>query len=153
MKIALALLLALAAALPVRAQQGDPLKSAACGAALADLQAARAGGAGQGQVETLRSTAAGVCLGSATLPTRPSRVVQPPVVVPPPQVEVPQRAAPWPAPVLPPPPVAIERAPLPAQCGPGGCWADDGSHLRHVPPSLVGPAGLCIQQGGQVYCP
>lgn len=153
MKITPVLLLALAGVLPVRAQQDDPLKSAACGTALADLQAARTGGAGAGQVEALRSTAAGVCLGSATLPTRPARVVQPPVVVPPPQVEVPQRVAPLPPPVLPPPPVAIERAPLPAQCGPGGCWTDDGSHLRHVPPSLVAPGGLCIQQGGGVYCP
>jgi hypothetical protein len=49
--------------------------------------------------------------------------------------------------------VAIQRAPLPATCDPGGCWTNDGTHLRHVPPSLAGPGGLCTQQGGLVFCP
>jgi hypothetical protein len=52
-----------------------------------------------------------------------------------------------------PPPVAIERAPLPAQCDAGGCWTSDGTHLRHVAPGLLGPRGLCIQQGAQLVCP
>lgn len=152
MKIAPALLLALAV-LPAGAQPGDPLKSPACGTALAQLQAARSGDAGAGTVEGLRSAAASACLGSATLPSRPSRIAQPPVVVPPPQIEVPQRVAPLPTPTLPPPPVAIQRAPLPAQCDAGGCWTNDGSHLRYVPPTLARPNGLCTQQGGQVFCP
>jgi hypothetical protein len=151
MKIALALLLAFAAT--VHAQEGDPLKSAACGSALADLQAARRSAAADGTVQALRSAAATICLGSATIPTRPSRVTQAPIVVPPPQIDVPQRVAPLPAPVMPPPPVAIQRGALPSHCDPGGCWTNDGSHLRHVPPTLVGPNGLCIQQGGQVFCP
>ena len=150
MKIACALLALLAAAMPLRARDADPLKSPACGAALADLQSARQGG---GDVAASRSAAASACLGSAALPSRPSRVLQAPVVVPPPQVEPAQRVAPLPAPVLPPPPVAIERAPAPATCDPSGCWTSNGTHLRHVPPSLVVPGGVCTLQGTVVSCP
>lgn len=150
MKIACAFIALCAAALPLHAQQADPLKSPACGAALADLQAARQGG---GDVNALRSAAASACLGSSALPTRPSRVLQAPVVVPPPQTELPPRVAPLPAPVLPPPPVVVERAPLPATCDAGGCWSQgDGTHLRHVPPALVVPGVACTQQGTVVYC-
>lgn len=152
MKIALLSLLFLALA-PTAPAQHDPLKSAACGAALASLQAARSSGAPAAAVEDLRSAAAGSCLGSTVVPGRPSRVLQTPVVVPPPQIQAAPRPVPPFAPVLPPPPVAIERAPLPATCDAGGCWTNDGTHLRHVPPSLAGPRGLCIQQGGQLACP
>jgi len=140
---------------PCAAQQ-DPLKSAACGEALASLQAARAQPAASGAVEALRSAAASTCLGSAMPPTRPGRVLQAPIVVPPPQIEVPVQVAPLniPAPVPAPPPVAIQRAPAPALCDAGGCWSGDGTHLQHVPqPTLIGPRGLCTQQGGQVFCP
>lgn len=150
MKILPALLLAICA-LGAHAQQ-DPLKSAACGAALADLQSARQGHAGSSQVESLRGAAATACLGNASLPSRPGRVVQAPVIVPPPQIEVPQQAAPLAAPV-PPPPVAIGRPPSPATCDPSGCWSNDGSHLRFTLPSVPGPAGPCTQQGVVVYCP
>lgn len=150
MKIACTLLALCAAALPLHAQDADPLKSTACGTALAQLQAARQGDGGN--VAALRSAAAGACLGSAAPPTRPSRILQAPVAVPPPQIELPPRVAPLPAPVLPPPPVAIERAPLPATCDAGGCWSNGGTHLRHVPPLAV-PGGACTQQGTAVYCP
>lgn len=151
MKIACTLLVLLAAAVPLRAQDADPLKSPACGAALADLQSARQ--AGGGDVAGLRAAAAGACLGSSALPARPSRVLQAPVTVPPPQIDRPQAMAPLPPPVLPPPPVAIERAPLPATCDAGGCWSNNGTHLRHVPPTLAVPGGVCTQQGTVVYCP
>jgi hypothetical protein len=150
MKIHAVLLSLLALAAGARAQD-DPLKSAECGAALASLQAARAANAANS--DALRSAASTTCLGSSAIPTRPGRVLQAPVVVPPPQIALPQRAAPLPAPLLPPPPVAIERAPAPALCDAGGCWSNDGTHLRYVPPSLAGPSGLCTQQGGLVYCP
>jgi len=153
MKTACALLLLLAAALPLRAQDGDPLKSPACGTALATLQSARHSGAGAQRVEALRNAATRACLGTAAVSARPSRTTRPPVVVPPPATELPQRAAPLPAPALPPPPVALARPAVPATCDAGGCWTNDGTHLRHVPPHLAGPSGLCIQQGGLVYCP
>jgi len=153
MKIACALLLLVAASASLHAQD-DPLKSPACGAALARLQAARSDdSASAAAVEGLRNAAATTCLGSGTPPARPGRVLQAPVAVPPPQVELPQRVAPVPAPVLPPPPVAIDRPAAPALCDATGCWADDGSHLRQVPPTLVGPRGLCTQRAGQLYCP
>jgi hypothetical protein len=156
MKIACALLvLAGAAGASLAHAQGDPLKSPECGSALAALQSARFVGAAPAAVEGLRSAAAGSCLGSAVVPSRPSRIAQQPITVPPPQIDVPPGPAPSlaPAPMLP-PPVAIGRPPLPSQCDAGGCWSSDGgTHLRHVPPTLVGPNGMCTQQGGVVYCP
>ena len=88
-------------------------------------------------------------------PPWPCRTSAPDSHEDPPQIELPQVVAPQRPPVLlpPPPPVAIQRLPLPGQCDAGGCWSNDGTHLRHVPPSLAGPSGLCTQQGGLVYCP
>jgi hypothetical protein len=147
LRMACALLLAAGG---VQAQADDPLKSPACAEALAGLQAARGNGAAGGQVESLRGAAAAACLGSAVLPARPSRIAQQPIVVPPPQVEVPARPAPPPAPALPPPPVEVERAPGPALCDAAGCWTQGGSHLRHVPSV---PGSLCTTQGTVVNCP
>ena len=101
----------LAAALPLHAQD-DPLKSQACGAAIASLQAARQGRADAGQVEALRSQAATACLGMGSPPARPSRALQAPIQVPPPQVDVPVAVPAIPGlPALtpPPPPVAVDR--------------------------------------------
>jgi len=155
MKIACAVLLLLAAALPLAAQESDPLKSASCGAALARLQSARgAGDASADAIEGLRSAAAATCLGSGSPPARPGRVLQAPVHVPPPQIDVPPQVAPLPPPILPPPPVAIDRPAAPALCDAAGCWADDGTHLRQVPPATqLGPRGLCTQRAGQLFCP
>lgn len=152
MKTACALLL-LAALACARAQEGDPLKSSACEAALASLQSARQGGAAPASVESLRAAAANTCLGTAMRPARPSRIAQPPVVVPPPRIDLPQHAAPLPMPAPPPPPVAIDRPSAPTVCDAGGCWSNDGTHLRQVPPTLTGPRGLCTQLGGLLYCP
>jgi hypothetical protein len=135
------------------AAQEDPLKSAACAAALADLQSARQAQATASTVEALRSTAASACLGTATPPSRPSRVLQAPVVVPPPQIEVPASALPPEPPAAPAPPVAIQRPAAPALCDAGGCWSNDGTHLRQLPPGLAGPRGFCSLQGALVYCP
>jgi len=150
LKSACAVLLLLLAAGPVRAQNADPLKSPECGAALARLQAARAGGNDPKVVESLRSDAATTCLGYGAPPARPGRTLQAPIGVAPPQIDVPAARAPLAAPA-PPPPVAIERFPAPATCDANGCWTNDGTHLRHVPPNLTGP--LCMQQGGSFYCP
>jgi hypothetical protein len=117
------------------------------------MQAARQAGADARRVERLRSAAADACLGAAPLPARPARIARPPVVVPPPVIEVPQQAARPAPPQLPAPPVAISRPATPATCDAGGCWTSDGTHLRHVPPNLAGPLGLCTQHGGLVYCP
>jgi outer membrane biosynthesis protein TonB len=149
MRLLPVLLLALAPAL-AQAQE-DPLKSAACGDALAALQAARAaGGAG---VQASRANAARACLGGSGAPGRPARVLQVPVAVPPPVIAPAPQPLPIAQPAPIPPPVAIQRPPMPVHCDIGGCWSDDGTHLRQVGPNLAGPNGLCSQQGGVVYCP
>ena len=135
------------------AQETDPLKSAACAQAIAALQSARGGGADAQATENLRASAAATCLGSAALPQRPARVVQPPVSVPPPQIDLPAQVAPQPSPIPAPPPVAIGRPPTPALCDAGGCWASDGTHLRHVGPDLGLPQGQCTRQGALLACP
>ncbi|MBK6007677.1 hypothetical protein JJB11_16375 [Ramlibacter ginsenosidimutans] len=145
--------LLLAATAHARAQPADPLKSPACGAALAQLQAARDKHAAPAHVEALRSAAATTCLGQPDPPARPARSVQAPVAVPPPRIAPPSQPVPIAAPTPPPPPVAIDRPASPAVCDGGGCWVDDGTHLRRVPPDLRGPGGLCSNLGGQLYCP
>jgi hypothetical protein len=152
MKTACALALALAAATAF-AQADDPLKSSACAEALAGLQAARAANAGSATVETARGAAAAACLGIATLPQRPSRVLRSPESVPPPQVDLPLRVTPHPGPALPPPPVAIDRPGTAGFCDGNGCWIDGGTHLRQLGPNLMGPNGLCTQQGLLISCP
>jgi hypothetical protein len=153
MKILSALLLALALLPAAHAQSGDPLKSAACGEALAQLQAGRAAGNGAAP-QPLRDRAAQACLGGGSTPQRSARVLQQPISVAPPVITPPVPPGPIAAPPqLPPPPVAIQRAPLPTHCDAGGCWASDGNSLRHIGPNLAGPNGLCTQQAGQVFCP
>jgi hypothetical protein len=153
MKTACALLLFTALGC-AQAQGGDPLKSDACGSALATLQSTRNANAGAAAVEAQRAAAARVCLGTAVQPTRPSRVAQPPVVVPPTQIVVtPQPPPSLPPVAAPPPPVAFDRPLAPALCDAGGCWVNDGTHLRQVQPSVVGPRGPCTSTGGAVYCP
>lgn len=152
MKILPALLLCLSAA--AAAQGADPLKSAACGEALSALRAARAAAAPAARLAPLRDNAASTCLGTSAMPQRPSRVMQAPIAVSPPSVVPPEPpSASLPALTPPPAPVAIQRPPAVTHCDAGGCWADDGGGLRHVPPNLAGPRGLCSQQGGLVYCP
>ncbi|MCG2593630.1 hypothetical protein LZ009_12660 [Ramlibacter sp. XY19] len=144
------LVLALGPAL-LHAQDGDPLKSAACGDALAALQAARGGD--DAATQPLRASAARTCLGGSGTPGRPARVLQAPIAIPAPVITPPSVALPMAPPTPIPPPVAIQRPPTPTHCDIGGCWADDGTHLRQVGPNLAGPNGLCSQAGGVVYCP
>ena len=139
-----------AACLGAQAQAGDPLKSTACGEALAALQAAR----GSPALQPLRQRAAQACLGSTNEARRAPRTLRPPIAVPPPVIVPPaQPPALLAAPVPPPPPVVVGRPPRLTHCDAGGCWADDGTGLRQVGPGLAGPAGLCTLQGGLVYCP
>jgi hypothetical protein len=146
----LAWLVGLAFVLPVSTGLAaeDPLKSQACGEALAALQAAREQLRGTADhVERLRRTAANVCLGGATSSTRPSPTVRLPESLPsvrqPPTVTVPGVSPPI-------PPLAYERLPLPGVCDTAGCWSDDGQRLRHTPTL---PAGPCSLRGGVMVCP
>jgi hypothetical protein len=140
-----------AAAGAVRAQASDPLKTPECAQALEQLQEARAANPRGAAVERLRHAAARTCLGTGDPPARPGRVVQAPLAIPPPRVELLPRAA---APAVPPPATAIGRPPVITSCDPAGCWMDNGgTHLQRVPPVLMAPGGLCSQAPGAAGCP
>jgi hypothetical protein len=134
------------------AQDGDPLKSDACGRSLAALQAGRAPGSGKtpAQVEALRRDATQACLGGTGDARRPSPTAQAPVAVPPPSVALP-RSVPPVSPTLPPP--AIERPAVITSCDSGGCWDSNGRRLNSAGPLLIGPRGACVTSGLQVHCP
>ncbi|HEY8356245.1 MAG TPA: hypothetical protein VIL30_02190, partial [Ramlibacter sp.] len=120
----LATLLLLVAPAWLAAQPADPLKSAACGQALAALDAARGADPRGAQVPALRNQAAQVCLGGGEAPGRSARVLQPPSVVPPPTIAPPPQPEPLALPRLPTPPVAIDRPATLSHCDAGGCWAN-----------------------------
>lgn len=125
----------------------DPLKSPACGQALQALEAARAGGQA-GPVEARRKEAARACLGGE--PTgRTARPAQAPLTVPPPVIEPPAVRPVAPAPAAP-PPVQIARPTTSSHCDAGGCWVNDGTHLRQVPRTSPAP---CTPMGPTLYCP
>jgi hypothetical protein len=135
------------------AQHGtDPLKSAACGEALAALQAAREGGT-PGSVETLRQQATQTCLGGGDAPARPSRAMQGPIAVPPPVIAPPGPAAAARVPQPLPPAVDVGRPPVITSCDLNGCWTSDGARLNRVGPQLNSPSGPCTVQGSLAYCP
>jgi hypothetical protein len=128
----------------------DPLKSPACGQALAALEAARAG-EDRAATEARRQEAVRMCLGGEP-PARSARAIQPPLRVPPPVIEPPRAARPAaPAPAMPAPPVQIGRPAIASHCDAAGCWVNDGSsHLRHVPQPST---GTCTPMGPTLYCP
>lgn len=143
-------LLVLASPLCAAAQQGDPLKSQACSHALAQLEAARAEGAG---VNAARQHAAKVCLGQAEpAAPRANRWAQPPISVPAPVIEPPGRGQAA-APTKPaPPPVQIDRPAAIATCDANGCWTTEGRRLPLLGPNLIGPHGPCAATGGFANC-
>lgn len=153
----LLLLASLASAGPA-ASDGDPLDSAACRAARAELeQALAAAGTHPGpRLERARREARDVCLGRASANPQRAGAPDPPVAVPPPVLVAP-RPVPQPAvPVTtspPPAPVPIPRPTAITTCDPGGCWDSQGRRLNQVGPVLMGPNGLCTVQGGHVTCP
>lgn len=140
----------LACLLAVAALHADPLKSAACGEALQQLDAAR----GSAGAEALRQRAVRTCLGGGTLPPqRAQRWSDPPLTVPAPVTAPPGQAAAALVPQAPPGPLRIERPASLTACDANGCWAADGARLQHLAPVQIGPGGLCAAQGGFVFCP
>ncbi len=139
-------------ALCTAAHAQDPLKSPACGDALAVLEEARASG-DAARAEAARRQATAACLGSGGEARRPSPTAQPPVAVPPPTLEPPAAAAapvPQPRPVR---PVAVERPAVITTCDAGGCWDSEGRRLNRAGPVLLGPGGPCVASGQAVQCP
>lgn len=130
----------------------DPLKSDACGASLAGLQASRGRGADARAIEAARQQALRDCLGGSGEARRPSPVAREPIAVPPPVVALPEPPAPAPA-APSPPAVDIERPPVITSCDTGGCWDSHGTRLNRAGPLLIGPHGACTTSGATVYCP
>jgi hypothetical protein len=153
---AIALLLLTSAAMAWAQAAGDPLKSSACGEAIAALEAAREAARRDPALvstEALRQRATQLCLGGGDSPTRPARAMQAPIAVPPPVIAPPGPPAAARIPPTPLPPVDIGRAPTITSCDLNGCWASDGSRLNRVGPQLHGPSGPCTVQSGLAYCP
>ncbi|RYY72717.1 MAG: hypothetical protein EOO24_47260 [Comamonadaceae bacterium] len=144
----------LCAAASYCAQAQDPLKSSACDQRLDALRAARIAGAPANaeRLETLRRQATQACLGGTGAATRPSPVLQAPIVVAPPVIE-PSRPATPPVPLPAPPAVAIERPAVITACDAGGCWDSNGTRLDRAGPLLLGPSGACTTVGATVRCP
>jgi hypothetical protein len=130
----------------------DPLKSDACGASLAALQAARNDPARAAQLDALRGQATRDCLGGTGEARRPSPVAQPPIAVRPPTLEPPASPRP-PVPAPPAPPVTIDRPAVITNCDAGGCWDSEGRRLNRAGPVLLGPGGPCVTSGQSVQCP
>jgi hypothetical protein len=153
-------LLAIAAALAshVTAAPPDPLQSAECAAARADLDAALAEPTQSRRdhperLALARNQAAAQCLGRVSGHARRSGAPDPPIAVPAPVIDVP-RSARAPLPVTPPEPaIAAPRTAAITTCDPAGCWDSDGQRLNNAGPLLLGPHGVCIPQAGQVTCP
>jgi hypothetical protein len=79
------------------------------------------------------------------------RLARPPIAVPSlagaaPAVRLPPARSALPAPAAPGPRFITS-------CDAGGCWADDGSRLDRVGPTLWGRRGACNVQGSVVTCP
>ena len=161
---------------------GDPLHSAECRSALQALQveesavgpasrvaspAASAPRAADGtrvdsptrprspKLATARRQAAAACLaGRADPPALPQRLAQPAIAVPPvtePRPPVPSAMRPGTA--LPSPALPVPGPTTVLSCDIGGCWANDGSRLNRVGPTLWGPRGACTVQGTLLQCP
>lgn len=133
------------------AHAADPLKSPACGEALAALQAAR--GAGAADVDARRGAATRACLGGTGAASRPAPVAREPIAVPPPTIALPTpQPLPGP-PAAPSPPLAVDRPPVITACDAGGCWDSNGTRMHSAGPLLIGPAGVCTTAGNTVRCP
>ncbi|NKE64409.1 hypothetical protein RAMLITH_01130 [Ramlibacter sp. RBP-2] len=142
---------------PALAQRGaaDPLRSAPCAVARAELEAALAQRpAAGGRLEQARHRAAQACLGASDdgARRRPGAAGQPQVVQP----TIATRRQPSelpPAPAPPPPPLSVPRPTAITACDPAGCWDSEGRRLNQMGPLLVGPGGVCSGLCGLVACP
>lgn len=151
-----ALVLAASMAPVLRAQEGDPLKSDACKAALGVLEqvaAEPASKAKAARVAAARKDAAAACLGRSDDRRARSGAPDPVQAVPPPVVAAPARPTAAPDAALPTPALQIPRPIVITTCDPAGCWDSEGRRLNSMGPLLMGPRGPCTLQGGLANCP
>ncbi|WP_143762952.1 hypothetical protein [Ramlibacter tataouinensis] len=139
------------------AAAADPLKSPACGQAIAALESVRAGTPDTAdrreRVHAARSQAARICLGQVDPPARTARPAVAPLQVPPPLIDPPPLPPVAVTPPVSPPAPAWRPPPVVTSCDAGGCWDSDGTRLDRAGPLLTGPRGPCIQQGAVLSCP
>jgi hypothetical protein len=157
--VAFAIGIATALASHAMAAPPDPLQSAECTAARADLEAALAEPTPTrrdhpDRLALARKQAAAQCLGRTSGPAQRSGAPDPPIAVPAPVIDVPRSAQARP-PLAPPPQPAIAtpRTAVITTCDPAGCWDSNGQRLNSAGPLLLGPHGVCSAQAGQVSCP
>jgi hypothetical protein len=150
-------LLLAATAVCAAAPAGDPLHTPECIKAqqaldAADAAASSASAVSPARSKSLRSDVARVCLHSSLDAPRPQRQLQSPLSVPP--VALPSAIARPATPPSPNPP-AVAQQPLRSvtSCDATGCWANDGTRLQRMGPTLVGPRGVCQQTGAVLNCP
>lgn len=158
---------------PRPAPRGDPLDSPACRRAVAALDGEEAAAAAvprasaprdarglrvDPQLAASRRDAAAACLASRADPPAAALVRPPPVQVAPLVLDTaPPRNAHAAVPAA--PPIGAATGPQPQRpyaitsCDAGGCWANDGTRLDRVGPSLWGPRGVCSVQGTLLQCP
>jgi hypothetical protein len=174
---AVALLGAFVTPSPATAAPGDPLESDACRRALAELNSEEAAVAERSRASGGVSANERRLIDARLAPARrhaareclarhadPASLSSQPLVRPSPVVAAPLAVAPASAPSLGAPTVSARATP-PAlrpladkpyaitSCDAGGCWANDGSRLNRVGPSLWGPRGICTVQGSLLQCP
>ena len=138
------------------AQQADPLASAECAAARAELEqvlndaAAARSQAGE-RFQRAREKATAACLGRAEGGRERSGAPQPAQAVPPPVIGR-GRAPALPALAPAPAPVTVPRPEFMTACDSTGCWDSEGRRLNNAGPLPPGP-GPCRVQNGMVTCP
>jgi hypothetical protein len=135
----------------------EPMHSAACHEALAQLQAREAAAASsptatdlRARTEPARRAAARACLGGTGEAPQPAHTAQPAIRVPSAVQALPR--APLPA-AKGPAPARAEPLRSITSCDANGCWASDGTRLQRSPAGLLGPGGYCSVQGSVLHCP
>lgn len=137
--------------------QPDPLASAECTSARAELDAAReAAGSSQSQPDErlarAQKRAQLDCLGRSPGQRERSGAPEPPATVPP-TVALPENPPPLPKLQAAPPPVVIPRPTVITTCDASGCWDSEGRRLNSAGPALMGPRGICSGSGNVINCP
>ncbi len=148
----------LASACAVAPAQGNPdlMKTPECLAARQQLDQVLSKGGPRDRWEQVRQQAALKCLGVKAGPLPQGRFVPPPVAVEPIRLRLDSAltmATPAATVTGSPPPLAIPRPPVLTTCDATGCWEANGGRYNRQGPVLLGPRGICTQQGGSLSCP
>ena len=131
----------------------DLMRTPECLSARKQLDQVLDKGGPRDRLDEVRQQAAQRCLGLKAAPLPEHRFLPTPVSVEPirlrsePSLSVASPAAPAT------PPVAIQRPPVLTICDAAGCWDAAGARYSQQGPVLLGPNGICTQQGGSMNCP